>query len=461
MLLHTLLNLSSCHPRRLTRRAVSFLALCAALAGCQHDASPADQPSARSSAQQTGSPCASPSATRTLTVQQVKPYAASGFPEGVQIAAFLVDMDGNVIHLSSPIHLTNHLGQEVTVDPVEYEHLVSQNRTHAEGPIEEGHYLIDYASAFVEFGDNGPRGVEAFEEDLLEATRAVRRGEHDRLGHSAKAFLRAMTHPISAQWTFIVTARDHAPSTMARAWRKALSEFTEAEIMSVVDEHYWPARPSQSAPRTLYLPPDENFVGIKYRGPERSLATHRLKSDPELDPDDSRDLGAIKFRAISWVLRSLSKVPLPTNPVWVTDAMSRHWQAHLAGFSEDSSKNITSVAQAMARAPFDPELGFAQWAAASGPQKLSPVLVTLFPHVLDKNSFTLMSSNPPEQNLAHTPFQVLFGKFTTFDVTNGAGLSPTPHAYTDDEEMALGNTTSVIRRWPEPASVSRITSSDP
>ena len=111
----------------------------------------------------------------------------------------IFDVDNNLLHMSTPIHielLKNNIWVPVDVLPEEFAKIKRENWRKRNNDIKQ---------TFQEFRDNGPRGNKAFMED---AKKAVLNGD---FGPSFLDFINTL---INGNIFLIITARGHEPETM-------------------------------------------------------------------------------------------------------------------------------------------------------------------------------------------------------------------------------------------------------
>ena len=111
----------------------------------------------------------------------------------------IFDVDNNLLHMSTPIHielLKNNIWVPVDVLPEEFAKIRRENWRKRNNDIKQ---------TFKEFRDNGPRGNKAFMED---AKKAVLNGD---FGPSFLDFINTL---INGNIFLIITARGHEPETM-------------------------------------------------------------------------------------------------------------------------------------------------------------------------------------------------------------------------------------------------------
>jgi len=111
----------------------------------------------------------------------------------------IFDVDNNLLHMSTPIHielLKNNIWVPVDVLPEEFAKIRRENWRKRNNDIKQ---------TFQEFRDNGPRGNKAFMED---AKKAVLNGD---FGPSFLDFINTL---INGNIFLIITARGHEPETM-------------------------------------------------------------------------------------------------------------------------------------------------------------------------------------------------------------------------------------------------------
>lgn len=172
---------------------------------------------------------------------------------------FSFDMDDNILHLPTKIHMEQKVGDRwLPVDVSTSEFAILRTDTDNYRILEN-----DAVKAFSEFRDTGPRGENAFIEDVKQALK------ESKFAPAWDAFLKCLSEGAIFS---ICTARGHEPNTLRRG------------IELIIDE-YLNVTPSMNPGRTLADEMYQNLKKFKFYFDELSIDDSKeLTGKPSTNP---------------------------------------------------------------------------------------------------------------------------------------------------------------------------------